>query len=703
MTGHVKKLAACIAFACLMAMSANAQLVANLALNKPANQSGYYLDGTADKANDGNTNGIFTNHSCCQTRITHNPFWQVDLGTPCVITKVMVWNRDDAQAPWLTNFTVGVSLDLNTWTTVSNSGRCGRPSTINFSKVVARYVQVQLISDANPLSMAEVQVEGTRNLAYNAYNANPARATQSTGSNANNAIDLNVTNGSQTNSTANPWWKVDLGAAYSVTQIKVWNTQGNFEKLKNFDVMVSLDGNRWLTQSFAGRCGIPSTFYYTSNSLYKTYNVQHNSYEDWSPATSALMVRWVKIQLRGTDNLCIGEVQVLSNTLSQIAAGIGTSFFIPPDGGLIDCGDNYYNQLYQTQGVTSYLYPTVTSLGKRSGTASQDCLHCHGPVSQVAAGMGHSLIAIKNGLNSANWNGTTLMKELWTMGFNADGQCGNGTKTDKTYPPYCYQYSPVVAAKCGAENILAGWYDSYFQNAISSDGGLFWRFGENNFQNLGDGTGNDILSPAPLTSFGPIAGIASGAYHTMLIRASDNKLFACGYDGYGQLCCNNHGDFSTFTIVPNFSNVAAVACGVYHTLFLTSDGSLYSCGCNTYGQLGDNTQVDRSTPYRMATNVQAMGAGSGHTVFLKRDGTLWTCGANYYGQLGDGTLNLLTKVPEQIMTDVQEIAVGGFHNLALKTDGTLWGWGENESGELGRGTITYDNPTPQQIIIPDVH
>jgi hypothetical protein len=209
MTSHVKKLAACIAFACLMAMSANAQLVANLALNKPTIQSGTYYGGDSYRANDGNTNGIFTNGSCCQTRIVHNPMWQVDLGTPCVITRVMVWNRDDAQAPWLTNFTVGVSLDGNTWTTVPISGRCGRPSTINFSKPVARYVQVQLISDVNPLSMAEVQVEGTRNLAYNAYNSNPARATQSTGTNANNAIDLNLTNGSQTNSTANPWWKVE--------------------------------------------------------------------------------------------------------------------------------------------------------------------------------------------------------------------------------------------------------------------------------------------------------------------------------------------------------------------------------------------------------------------------------------------------------------------------------------------------------------
>lgn len=77
----------------------------NLSLGKPASQSS-----TADNdqavaglAVDGNTNGIFAEHSISHTNREQNPWWEVDLGEVCAIQEVRVWNRSDGVEDRLKN------------------------------------------------------------------------------------------------------------------------------------------------------------------------------------------------------------------------------------------------------------------------------------------------------------------------------------------------------------------------------------------------------------------------------------------------------------------------------------------------------------------------------------------------------------------------------------------------------------------------
>ena len=77
----------------------------NLALGKPATQSS-----TADNdqavatlAVDGNTSGIFAEHSISHTNWEQNPWWEVDLGEVCAIQEVRVWNRSDGVEDRLKN------------------------------------------------------------------------------------------------------------------------------------------------------------------------------------------------------------------------------------------------------------------------------------------------------------------------------------------------------------------------------------------------------------------------------------------------------------------------------------------------------------------------------------------------------------------------------------------------------------------------
>ena len=108
------------------------------------------------------------------------------------------------------------------------------------------------------------------------------------------------------------------------------------------------------------------------------------------------------------------------------------------------------------------------------------------------------------------------------------------------------------------------------------------------------------------------------------------------------------------------------------------------------------TTTERITPIQVATDIAHVASGEYHSLFVKTDGTLWAMGWNYYGQLGDGT-RIDRKTPVQVASDVSQVTAGLFaHSLFVKTDGTLWAMGYNESGQLGDGTST-DRITPVQV------
>ena len=143
----------------------------NLALNKPATQSGTQLNAEASRANDGNTNGNFwAGNSVTLTNWVQNAWWEVDLEEIANIETIDVWNRTDCCTELFSNFYVLVSdvpfssNNLNTTLAQSGvsdylvSGEAGLPTEVTVNRT-GRYVRIQLAGQAF-LAIAEVEING---------------------------------------------------------------------------------------------------------------------------------------------------------------------------------------------------------------------------------------------------------------------------------------------------------------------------------------------------------------------------------------------------------------------------------------------------------------------------------------------------------------------------------------------------------------
>ena len=286
------------------------------------------------------------------------------------------------------------------------------------------------------------------------------------------------------------------------------------------------------------------------------------------------------------------------------------------------------------------------------------------------AGGGYHTLFIKSG------------GSLWSVGYNGDGELGDGTTNNHLIP--------VQVLSGGVTNVAAGDSHSLF---IKSDGSL-WGMGYNGDGELGDGTTNNRVSPVQIVTNGVVA--AAGGYNHSLFVKTDGSLWAMGFNNAGQL-----GDGTTNqSLVPEQivpSGVTAVAAGNRFSLFRKSDGSLWGMGRNNSGMLGNGTTTRSLVRLQIvASNVVAITAGQSHTVFTKTDGSLWAMGDNTYGQLGNGT-NAESLVPELIVSNsVTAIAAGYSCTLFLRSDGGLWAMGDNLDGELGDGS-GVNRPSREKI------
>jgi len=290
---------------------------------------------------------------------------------------------------------------------------------------------------------------------------------------------------------------------------------------------------------------------------------------------------------------------------------------------------------------------------------------------------------------------------LWVSGYNVSGQLGDLTAVSKSSHVLLYgnynTYGPGTnwgPFNQGGRLVTASIKDGYaFSWGIGSNGGL--------------GNSGVASSSFPVVTTGAQQNfkfLASGNYHTLAL-GHDSKIYAWGYNGYGQL--GTGGIVNTSSPIGALSGIAGwkkIAAGSYgSSAAIKETGTLWFWGYNASGQFscsGGNDRNPRSSPTQISSGGtwQDVTLGQEHMLAIKSDGTLWTSGSNSYGQQGYGDTQSRSSLIQVGSDTTWKKVSAGFHvSFAIKTDGTLWGWGYNLGGQLGDNTRTHRSSPVQTV------
>ena len=215
--------------------------------------------------------------------------------------------------------------------------------------------------------------------------------------------------------------------------------------------------------------------------------------------------------------------------------------------------------------------------------------------------------------------------------------------------------------------------------AINNQGELLTVTGTEYYGELGR-ISNPVIAPMKMGNASWTA-VAAGKHHT--VGVSNNKLFAWGYNAYGQI-----GEGSTYhRSYPNQlgnSSWTAVGAGGHHSHAIRSDGKLFGWGRNDYSQVGDYTTINKSSPVMIAgSSWTVVSGGSYNTVGIYAQKAVnW--GYNSNGELGKVTNR---SSPIQI-GNKSWVAVQARKNRSagISIENRLYTWGENTWGNNGYGS-----------------
>lgn len=341
----------------------------------------------------------------------------------------------------------------------------------------------------------------------------------------------------------------------------------------------------------------------------------------------------------------------------QIASGEQHTMAIADDGTLWGWGSNTSGECGISTIPVQQNLTIPTQVGTFDDWVDVDC----GPY--------HSIALRSNG-------------DVYTMGFNSNGQCGSGNTSTIITP---------VAVETGAINVAAGKGNTSY--LIKGDSTL-WACGLNNGR-YGDGSNIASTFFVQVSNETNWVDIAGGLNHSIALNSA-GQLYTSGDNGQGQLGLGNYTPTSTRTLVntggnpPSITSNRSISAGVNYSVYLDNFGQVRTCGSNANGRLGVGNQgvTNLNTFYTLSLqNMNAVKAGY--------DGCMaWNAGSFY--AWGRNQYSIMTTTQDSYAptlawyTDSPIDASMGLFNIAvISFEEGVYNWGANDRGNCGDGTTTH--------------
>jgi len=445
-----------------------------------------------------------------------------------------------------------------------------------------------------------------------------------------------------------------------------------------------------------------------------------------------------ELQASGAD-----EYELFVNSTSQGAQSTNSTFVLNNlnDGDIITL--NGYSSLTgctqsddQTIYIQVYQEPAITNNGPATFCEGDSItLYSNNPIGNQWYIDGSAIVGETDSLLVVYTSGNYTLEtthggngEMWSVGYNSNGEFGDSTNLDNMYPSLAELLTDISAVSSGTNHTIV----------VNATGQLY-LFGDNSSGQLGNGTYTASNSPVLISTVPTISGVAAGENSSIVVTTS-GEIFTWGDNNEGQLGLGNTTVFNTpqwvvgmtgftkvaagsthflalkndgtvwtvgnndfgqlgngtmtasniFIQVPGLSNITKISAGDYHSMAIDNSGLLHVWGNNSSGQLGLNDLNNRTTPaVSLLDNVRSVAGGNAHTVIVTNDNRVYSTGANNFGQLGTGDFAVQdSPVYLSDINAVVEVAAGRHHSLFLKNDGTVWGAGRNDNKQLGTLPLT---------------
>jgi alpha-tubulin suppressor-like RCC1 family protein len=276
--------------------------------------------------------------------------------------------------------------------------------------------------------------------------------------------------------------------------------------------------------------------------------------------------------------------------------------------------------------------------------------------------------------------------DVYCWGNNFGGQLGGG---DKEYADGIVQVEGLAER---AVDVAAGWRHT----CASLESGVVQCWGENDLGQLGDGSGQNSLTPVTVAGLDePVQQLDGAGGKTCALLES------------GTVACWGTAEMTARSVSGFGGEVTNVSVGGFDNACAIADGAVYCWGENIFGRDGSgvtNNQTRPTSLVELPENAVSVDVNSNHACAVTEAGQVYCWGFNGSGQMGDGAVmqRPIPIAPTGVVS-VTDLAVGGARHVAATTcailppaNGVVC-WGGNDEGQLGNGTESTYSASPVKV------